>query len=407
MWVSPWRGKWRFAWRAKATDKWSYTVRNTKADIEEAAEKRLGLLATGSLDWYALPIARRQFLEDIHRAASEADQDALLAFITSRRKSAALPDAVSRFMAWKTAGLEADTPHLAQVRLDLEHFAATYPEAILTDLRLPQLEQWWNDRTGTAGSARRKAIRGNLVSLWRWALRDGIAGNDPVTVAERLPQIDAGKGKLEILEVTELEFLLSTVEHQWFPLIVLGAFQGLRPEEIAPKQGKKTEPKPGKPQRKVSPAKPGMRWEFIDWEWNSIRIPPEISKTGRARVLPFHPAARAWLEAYGVGPTWTGPICLENPTEVSPRATTTWGKALAKAFPDRFTAWPQDALRHSYASYRNAVVRNLPQVAEEMGTSEEMLHGHYHNPRTTRQGEAWFAFLPSSAKRLAPYLRAA
>jgi predicted urease superfamily metal-dependent hydrolase len=59
------------------------------------------------------------------------------------------------------------------------------------------------------------------------------------------------------------------------------------------------------------------------------------------------------------------------------------------------TGWPQDALRHSYGSYRNAMIRALPQVAEEMGTSENMLKKHYHNPKTKEEGEAWFGLRPS------------
>lgn len=394
LWVSPWRGRWRFAWRETPSSPWRYTVRSTKADVEKAALERLALLASGDLDWHALPRERRAFLEAVHRAATPTEQAAILEFLAARRKSSSLPDAVARFLAWKNGGLP-DSPHLAQVRRDLENLAEAFPSAILTDVQLPALECWWTARTGPAGPARKKAIRGNLVALWRWALRDGIAGSDPVTLAERLPAIDAGKGSLRIFELDELEHLLAVVEKPWFPLIVLGAFQGLRPEEIAPKTPK------------LGTAKPGMRWEFIDWEWNAIRIPAEVSKTGRARVLPFHPVTRAWLEAYGAGPTWTGRICLKATTEVTPRATSVWGKSLAATFPDRFPAgWPGDALRHSYASYRNAVVRNLPQVAEEMGTSEAMLHGHYHNPRTSAQGSAWFDFLPATAARLAPYLAA-
>lgn len=59
------------------------------------------------------------------------------------------------------------------------------------------------------------------------------------------------------------------------------------------------------------------------------------------------------------------------------------------------TGWPQDVLRHSYGTFRNAVVRNLPQVAEEMGTSVAMLNRHYHNPKPTEEGTAWFALRPS------------
>jgi integrase len=408
-WTHPRTGRecWRYAWRESAGQPWRYVTREKRADIVDSAERKLAELDRGGIVWSGLPAERLAFLESIHRTARPSDQQAILEFIASRQKSGALADAVARFMAHKIAAKKGhETAHLAQVRRDLEALADHFPGRLVIDVSHPELEQWWTARAGTAGADRQRGIRTTLAMFWKWARKDGIAGNDVDTVADRLPRIEAGEASLCIFHLDELEFLLSIVERQWFPLIVLGAFQGLRPEEIAPKQGSRKPPKPGATARKTAPPKPGMRWEFIDWEWNVIRIPKAVSKT-RERVMPLHPATRAWLEAYGAGPTWTGPVCLENPTEVHPRATTTWGKALAGKFPERFTEWPQDGPRHSYASYRNAVVRNLPQVAEEMGTSEAMLHGHYHNPRTTAQGEAWFNFLPSAARVLAAYLKAA
>jgi hypothetical protein len=81
-----------------------------------------------------------------------------------------------------------------------------------------------------------------------------------------------------------------------------------------------------------------------------------------------------------------GAVCGVNPTEAG--ETLRLGKVVFK------DGWPQDALRHSYGSMRNAVLRNLPQVAEEMGTSETMLRRHYHNPRTSEEGAEWFGLRP-------------
>jgi len=83
----------------------------------------------------------------------------------------------------------------------------------------------------------------------------------------------------------------------------------------------------------------------------------------------------------------TGAVCLRNPSEED--ETLRLGKVVFK------DGWPQDALRHSYGSMRNAMLRNLPQVAEEMGTSETMLRRHYHNPRTLEEGTEWFALRPA------------
>lgn len=45
------------------------------------------------------------------------------------------------------------------------------------------------------------------------------------------------------------------------------------------------------------------------------------------------------------------------------------------------------------------MIRALPQVAEEMGTSENMLKKHYHNPKTKEEGEAWFGMLTTDLIR--------
>ena len=72
----------------------------------------------------------------------------------------------------------------------------------------------------------------------------------------------------------------------------------IRPEEIAPKK-KNT--------------KQRLRWEDLDWEFDSIRISKHVAKGGkRPRTIPLHPVTRAWLEAYGAGPTWTGPIAADK-----------------------------------------------------------------------------------------------
>lgn len=395
--ISPWRGKWRFRWRKDKLSTWAWVTKPTKDEAAEAAVKIMAAIENGTIDWASLDPKRRDFLAAVHREASPQDQQAILDFIAARKKSGKIADAVPRFMAHKIASKKGiETEHLGTVRRDLEDLAKTFPETLVVDLSIDQLTSWWNERTGSAGDARRSAIRGNAVMFWNWCQEDGIGGNDRKHTAHRLPTIDPGDGKLEILEIAELEYLLSIIEPQWFPLVILGAFQGIRPEELAPKKKR---------------PKPRLQWEHINWEFDSIGVPKRVSKGGkRPRTLPLHPVTRAWLEAYGIKPDKTGPICTENPGEVyvgKERVTTLWGKALAAKFPDRFTEWPADALRHSYASYRQAIVQNLGTVASEMGNSEAMLHGHYNNPRRRDQGEAWFDFTPDKLSVKLPYLKAA
>jgi hypothetical protein len=157
--------------------------------------------------------------------------------------------------------------------------------------------------------------------------------------------------------------------------VVLGAFGGLRPEEICP----------GASKRK---GKRGLLREEIDWQFGVIRLPACVSKVNRPRNVPMSAALKAGLEWAGIRSGQSGPACKRNPAVA--KELNRLGKEVFK------TGWPQDSLRHSYGSYRNAVVRSLEQVAEEMGTSVAMLHRHYHNPKAEAEGVEWFAVRPVS-----------
>ena len=196
-----------------------------------------------------------------------------------------------------------------------------------------------------------------------------------MTAADRLPSLAVGPGRLRVLEPAELRLILDRVDWQFLPWVILGAFAGLRPEELAPREA----------------SKPGLRWEHLDAAFGVIRVPAATAKTGRARIVPILPTCRAWLEAFGWEDGWTGPVVLRNPSQA--RETAKLGRLLDQAF-NRAEGWPKDALRHSYGSYRNAELRALEQVAEEMGTSVAMLHRHYHQPRSAGEAKVWFGVLP-------------
>ena len=62
--------------------------------------------------------------------------------------------------------------------------------------------------------------------------------------------------------------------------------------------------------------------------------------------------------------------------------------------------WKQNALRHSFISYRLAEVKDQNLVALEAGKSPKMIHKHYRELATPEQARSWFAIEPSSAKNV-------
>lgn len=55
--------------------------------------------------------------------------------------------------------------------------------------------------------------------------------------------------------------------------------------------------------------------------------------------------------------------------------------------------WPADVLRHSFCSYRIAVVKSLEQVATEADNSPGILKSNYRRPLRHEDGIAWWDLL--------------
>jgi integrase len=409
-WTHPGTGKkaWRFAYRAAPDAPWQYCTRPTQADAELAAEKKLRTLAEQSLDWANLSPERRAFLAAVHRAVPESqdDQAAVLASLAGRAASVEIAAAVNLFLTFKEAAKGHASAHLEQMRRDLEHLGRHFAGQSVADIQLAPLAAWWDLRAGTAGRHRKQGIRRSLVSFFLWARKETLTAPGLTTVAERLPSLSTGDGSLYVFSPDEFALLAHHVSEPFLPWLIFGAFCGLRPEEIAPKTATPRKPKPGSPLAKPRPArqqKPGLMWEHIDWQFNVIRLPKEVSKGGkRARIIPLQPVALAWLAHHGVDENWHGRVCE---TDAATAGETKRLGAILDEHYQRSTGWPDDALRHSYASYRNAVLRSLPQVAEEMGNSEAMLHKHYHNPKTAAEGEAWFSLDPAACSDKIRFLK--
>jgi integrase len=364
--------RWRFPWRENETSPWRYVTRKTKDEASAAAEKWLET-QPDEIAFALLPSARRRWLETIQREVAAADEAKVLVFIASLQKSAEITAAVARFCLLLRSKAGEETPHHRRVRSILEAMAAHFAPRAVVEIHLEALEAWYGDRCAGLGWKRKRDIRAALVQFWRWARKEGIGGNDVITTGERLPEVASEVYDQTVVTLKQLEHLGRQILPKFRAWLVLGAFSGMRPEEIAPPVGK------AKKRHKR-----GLNIEEIDWQFSCIRLPKCVAKGGkRARLIPLNDACKAGLEWAGIRPGMTGPVCNGNPAKEGEL------KRLGEAV---FGGeWPKDILRHSYGSYRNSELRDLATVAEEMGTSENMLHASYHNPRAEAEGKAYFA----------------
>jgi integrase len=356
---------WRFDVRGE-NGKRRYVTRTKKPKIEEAARDYLRE-GEECLLWNGINKRRHAFLSKVNDLVPEAGEADVLRYLMQREKSASIAASVEAFLSGMATRGRSER-HVKALKMDLDAFALAVHGSI-ADCTADMLRAFLAVRCASAGAARSKQVRGTLVQFFRWCRKEGLLASDEVTAADRLQSISVPAGSRVVLTRDEFEKCVALLPKNHLAWFLLGAWAGLRPEEAAPSA------------TKLRDGRRGVSWEDIDFDFNIIRISPETAKVDRPRIVPLHPCLReALLPLRGIGA-----ICGASP--VKDKTLVMLGE---KVFGGK---WPPDCLRHSYGSYRNAQVRSLPQVAEEMGTSVDMLHRHYHNPRPKEEGEAWFGRL--------------
>ena len=236
----------------------------------------------------------------------------------------------------------------------------------------------------------------NLSVLFSWAVNQQHMSENPclgITVEESTTK----KGAVRILLIEEARKLLLLVaggfkveagereKDFWrekygavsltvppmdmVPMIAVGCFGGVRPEESA-----------------------RMTWEMIDFKRKHIDLPAEITKDGDRRIVDMSDNLIEWLLA-----------CRKNSGTIFPVNFRRKRWALSRAM--NWDAWPDDVLRHSYGSYHLAMHRNAALTAEQMGhKNARMLYAHYREVvKDSDDIASFWNLLPSSVGRIVKF----
>jgi hypothetical protein len=104
------------------------------------------------------------------------------------------------------------------------------------------------------------------------------------------------------------------------------------------------------------------------------------AKTRRRRLVPISANLKLWLLPYKQE---SGLICLHT-------APQTTARQKAKGI-----KWAKNGLRHSFISYRLAILHDTARVALEAGNSPEVIFGHYRELVTPEAAQTWFDIRPT------------
>lgn len=325
--------------------------------------------ADGRWKWHTRKAGKRVLCtaKDIHKARAKAKAQ-LVALRDGKEVLADLsPSLLSEFNAWRAARIESPKvadcatkylAHLAErkvdtriIKSDLEKFAAKHRKR-MSDVTPDDVRVYLSGLG--VGARRHNNVRATLVSLFRWAKLQGMVP-DATTAPERTHAMTLEDKAVAVYTPTQFRDLLSVLPEKWRLAIAIGGLAGLRTEEIQ-----------------------GLRWEDIKLGRKLIEVRPEICKTRRRRLVPIVPALAGWIRN-----SQPNPGGMVSPQDRIDNA--------AKAARRKGAVWVKNGLRHSFGSYRCAMVKSAGQVALEMGNSEAIVRRHYLESQERKAAAKWFA----------------
>jgi integrase len=256
--------------------------------------------------------------------------------------------------------------HVGDLRSRLTKFGKTFDDRPVAAIETREIDDWLCalELSLTSRFNFRKVLR----NAFQFAISRGYAVENPVLKTGQVRAAELSPGTLTSIEIAAL---LRAADPRVVSSIAIAAFAGLRNVEV------------GK-----------MTWDQIDLD-GFITVRAEIAKTASRRLIPMLPNLRAWLAPYAQK---SGLVQPSHRT-----STFLYGKAKKKAAAalteagqpcDNLTAWPKNALRHSFVSYRLAAVQNSAQVAEECGHSVQIMKKHYRELVKPAEASKWFAVVP-------------
>ena len=189
---------------------------------------------------------------------------------------------------------------------------------------------------------------------------------DEVPIRAKLSKADTGQNEPSVLTPDQVTRLLCTCieqDRELLPYYVLALFAAIRPTDEMRK----------------------LQWHHVFADGGKhIHIPAEVAKTGRQRYIVIEPILSQWL--IYIQPPQMGPVTPTRKLEKRRR------KIQRAAGID---PWPQNALRHSYASYWMTVYRDEDRCRDNMGhRTKEQLVNHYRRHTTEVQAAEFWSLSP-------------
>ncbi len=272
-----------------------------------------------------------------------------------------VPDLVKDFITAKeNEGLS--TAYLSDVSRRLKLFAGSFRVSVRS-VTTSDISVWLRSLRATGRNFNN--YRNAVCTLFSFARERAYLPRQEKTEAELLGRSKEKVSAIGIFTPSEIEKILASAPAGLVPAVAIGAFAGCRMMEIL-----------------------RMDWKQVHLDRGHIEILADNAKTAQRRLVPISANLAAWLAPHAQQEGRVSPP-VQNLANLS--------RAVSKACRDAGVDMQINGLRHSYASYRLAVVKSADQVALEMGNSPRKLFANYRELVTEAEAAAWFAVMPPGA----------
>ncbi len=272
--------------------------------------------------------------------------------IFSGHASVSVETLVAEFLDSRRAKAKSET-YIRDLEKRLARFAREIGlERMVSDIQAAEVDAWIHG--SGVGPQTMNNFRAVLSAAWGFAVKRGYASENILGCVDK---VKVTRDHVASFTAAEIEKLLNAAPFEFIPFLAIGAFAGLRPEEIK-----------------------RLQWAEVSFEDRLITVNASVSKTAKKRFAEISPNLLEWLKPFAGR---TGAVACPNLQKFMRQTRRDAGIA----------TWPADVLRHTFASNHYAHHKNPAHTALLLGhRNQDMLL----NLRTLQAGlrRKWRPLLP-------------
>ena len=264
--------------------------------------------------------------------------------------------------------------YLSDLRSRLTQFSDSFDGKPVAEITVPQIDEWLRSLADKETGKRLSPVTRNnfrrvLIVAFNFAKENGYCVGNPAERSAKAKVIETAVG---ILTIDQTARLLESAPAELVPYVAIGAFAGLRRAELE-----------------------RLDWKEVDLQSGLIEVTASKAKSARRRFVKIQTNLAKWLQPYA---QLSGNVTPANYRELLDAAREAAG----------IQDWPQNALRHSFASYHLARFNDAAALSLELGhTNSNLVFQHYRQLVKPKQAERYWKIVPAVAgKKLVQFATA-